>query len=82
MPLAASGEPEFTLAHGTGFAAAVLLVMLSEQTFINAGPLIVNATEGGAEGAALAGVHVQRPADRARAAAALPVGAGARSSPT
>ena len=29
--------------------------MLSEQTFINAGPLIVNATEGGAEGAALAG---------------------------
>jgi O-antigen/teichoic acid export membrane protein len=51
----AAGEPEFTLAHGTGFAAAVLLVMLSEQTFINAGPLIVNATEGGAEGAALAG---------------------------
>jgi O-antigen/teichoic acid export membrane protein len=49
------GEPEFTLAHGTGFAAAVLLVMLSEQTFINAGPLIVNGTEGGAEGAALAG---------------------------
>jgi len=48
-------ETEFTLRHGTGFAAAVLLVMLSEQTFINAGPLIVNATEGGAEGAALAG---------------------------
>ena len=48
-------EAEFTLAHGTGFAAAVLLVMVSEQTFINAGPLIVNATEGGAEGAALAG---------------------------
>lgn len=48
-------DVEFTLAHGTGFAAAVLLVMLSEQTFINAGPLIVNATEGGAEGAALAG---------------------------
>ena len=46
---------EFTLAHGAGFAAAVLLVMVSEQTFINAGPLIVNATEGGAEGAALAG---------------------------
>jgi O-antigen/teichoic acid export membrane protein len=51
----ATQEPEFTLAHGTGFAAAVLLVMLGEQTFINAGPLIVNATEGGAEGAALAG---------------------------
>ena len=45
---------EFTLAHGTGFAAAVLLIMLAEQTFLNAGPLLVNATEG-AEGAALAG---------------------------
>jgi O-antigen/teichoic acid export membrane protein len=51
----ADEEVEFTLRHGTGFAAAVLLVMLSEQTFINAGPLIVNATEGGADGAALAG---------------------------
>jgi O-antigen/teichoic acid export membrane protein len=51
----AAEQAEFTLAHGAGFAAAVLLVMLSEQTFINAGPLIVNATEGGAEGAALAG---------------------------
>jgi O-antigen/teichoic acid export membrane protein len=48
-------EPEFTLSHGTGFAAAVLLVMLAEQTFLNAGPLLVKATEGGAEGAALAG---------------------------
>jgi O-antigen/teichoic acid export membrane protein len=47
-------EPEFTLAHGTGFAVAVLLVMLSEQTFLNAGPLLVKATEG-AGGAALAG---------------------------
>ncbi|HYH59733.1 MAG TPA: hypothetical protein VD790_11015 [Thermoleophilaceae bacterium] len=49
------GEAEFTLRHGTGFAAAVLLVMLAEQTFLNAGPLIVMATEGGAAGAALAG---------------------------
>jgi O-antigen/teichoic acid export membrane protein len=48
-------EAEFTLAHGTGFAAAVVLVMLSEQTFLNAGPLVVKATESGAEGAALAG---------------------------
>jgi O-antigen/teichoic acid export membrane protein len=46
--------PEFTLAHGTGFAAAVLLIMLAEQTFLNAGPLLVKATEGD-EGAALAG---------------------------
>lgn len=53
---AAVAEPgtEFTLAHGTGFAAAVLLIMLCEQAFLNAGPLLVKATEG-AEGAALAG---------------------------
>ena len=51
----AEPEGEFTLAHGTGFAAAVLLVMLGEQTFLNAGPLVVKATESGAEGAALAG---------------------------
>jgi O-antigen/teichoic acid export membrane protein len=47
-------EPDFTLAHGTGFASAVLLIMLCEQTFLNAGPLLVQATEGAA-GAALAG---------------------------
>jgi O-antigen/teichoic acid export membrane protein len=55
---AAAGEPgdgpEFTLSHGTGFAVAVLLIMLSEQAFLNAGPLLVKATEG-ASGAALAG---------------------------
>jgi O-antigen/teichoic acid export membrane protein len=49
-----AGEPEFSLSHGAGFAVAVLLVMLSEQTFLNAGPLLVKATEG-AGGAALAG---------------------------
>ena len=54
VPLAEEAG-EFTLARGSGFAAAVLLVMLSEQAFINAGPLVVNATESGAEGAALAG---------------------------
>src|SRR5436190_24220659 len=47
-------DPEFTLSHGTGFAVAVLLIMLSEQSFLNAGPLLVKATEG-AGGAALAG---------------------------
>ena len=47
-------DAEFTLAHGTGFAVAVLLIMLSEQSFLNAGPLLVKATEG-AGGAALAG---------------------------
>ena len=53
-PRGTSGEPDFTLAHGSGFAAAVLLIMLSEQTFLNAGPLLVEASEGAA-GAALAG---------------------------
>jgi O-antigen/teichoic acid export membrane protein len=47
-------EPQFTLARGTGFAAAVLVVMLCEQTFLNAGPLLVKATAD-TGGAALAG---------------------------
>jgi O-antigen/teichoic acid export membrane protein len=47
-------ETEFTLAHGSGFAAAVLLIMFSEQTFLNAGPLLIKASEGAA-GAAHAG---------------------------
>lgn len=55
VPLADVDEGEFTLRHGTGFAAAVVLIMLSEQTFLNAGPLAVKATESGAAGAALAG---------------------------
>ena len=50
-----TAEAEFTLSHGGGFAAAVLVVMLAEQTFMNAGPLLIKAT-GGAEGAALAGI--------------------------
>ena len=40
--------PEFSLSHGTGFAGAVLLIMFSEQTFLNAGPLIVRSLEGAA----------------------------------
>jgi O-antigen/teichoic acid export membrane protein len=47
-------EPQFTLAKGTGFAAAVLVVMVCEQTFLNAGPLLVKATAD-TDGAALAG---------------------------
>jgi O-antigen/teichoic acid export membrane protein len=46
-PPAAAGA-DFTLAEGGGFAAAVFLIMLSEQTVLNAGPLIVNATAGAA----------------------------------
>ena len=41
-------DSEYTLASGGGFAAAVLLIMASEQTFLNAGPLLVNATAGAA----------------------------------
>ncbi len=43
-----SESDEFTLGHGTGFAAAVLLIMLGEQVFLNAGPLIVRGIEGAA----------------------------------
>jgi O-antigen/teichoic acid export membrane protein len=51
-----SSEPEFTLAHGAGFAIAVLLIMLCEQTIYNAGPLLIKATESpAAEASALAG---------------------------
>src|SRR3954452_23554541 len=39
---------EFNLARGGRFAAGVFLIMLSEQTFLNAGPLLVNATAGAA----------------------------------
>jgi O-antigen/teichoic acid export membrane protein len=42
-----TGE-EFSLRHGSGFAAAVLLIMLGEQVFLNAGPLIVRGLEGAA----------------------------------
>jgi O-antigen/teichoic acid export membrane protein len=43
-----SAHAEFTLAAGGGFAAAVLLIMVSEQTLLNAGPLLVEASEGAA----------------------------------
>jgi O-antigen/teichoic acid export membrane protein len=36
------------MAHGTGFAAAVLVIMFSEQAFLNAGPLIVRGLQGAA----------------------------------
>ena len=47
-------EAEFTLANGAGFAGAVLLIMVAEQTFLNAGPLLLKATTD-VGGAALAG---------------------------
>ena len=48
-PPEASGKAsEFSLGHGTGFVAAVLVIMLGEQIFLNAGPLIVRSLEGAA----------------------------------
>jgi O-antigen/teichoic acid export membrane protein len=39
-----SGDGDFTLANGAGFASAVLLIMFCEQTFLNAGPLLIKVT--------------------------------------
>jgi O-antigen/teichoic acid export membrane protein len=41
---AAREEADFTLAHGTGFAFAAIVIMAAEQTFLNAGPLVLKAT--------------------------------------
>jgi O-antigen/teichoic acid export membrane protein len=41
-------DEEFSLRKGGGFAAAVLLIMFSEQAFLNAGPLIVRGLQGAA----------------------------------
>jgi O-antigen/teichoic acid export membrane protein len=43
----APGE-DLSLKKGSGFAAAVLVVMFSEQAFLNAGPLIVRGMQGAA----------------------------------
>jgi len=45
---AAAEGTSVSVAHGTGFAAAVLVIMFSEQAFLNAGPLIVRALDGAA----------------------------------
>jgi O-antigen/teichoic acid export membrane protein len=39
----------FSLKHGGGFAAAVFLIMFSEQAFLNAGPLIIRGLQGAGE---------------------------------
>jgi O-antigen/teichoic acid export membrane protein len=44
-PVGAEPAPPVTVAAGGSFAAAVLLVMLSEQVFLNAGPLLLRAFE-------------------------------------
>lgn len=45
----AAAEGEFTLAAGSGFAAAVLIVMLGDQVIVNSGVLFVRASEGASE---------------------------------
>ncbi len=41
-------DTDFSLKKGGGFAAAVLVIMFSEQAFLNAGPLIVRGLQGAA----------------------------------
>jgi O-antigen/teichoic acid export membrane protein len=50
-PPPAPGEEHehFSIKHGGGFAAAVLLIMFSEQAFLNAGPIIIRSLQGAAE---------------------------------
>lgn len=44
-----AGDEGFSFRHGGGFAAAVLLIMFSEQAFLNAGPIIVHSLRGAGE---------------------------------
>jgi len=41
-------DEDFSLRSGTGFAGAVLVIMFSEQAFLNAGPLIARGLQGAA----------------------------------
>ena len=44
----AATDSEFTMKEGGGFAAAVLVIMFSEQAFLNAGPLVTRGLQGAA----------------------------------
>jgi O-antigen/teichoic acid export membrane protein len=44
-PVAKEGEEAFSFAEGGGFAAAVLVIMFSEQAFLNAGPLVIRGLQ-------------------------------------
>ncbi len=44
----APANEDFSMKKGGGFAAAVLVIMFSEQAFLNAGPLIARGLEGAA----------------------------------
>jgi O-antigen/teichoic acid export membrane protein len=47
-PREEAAESAVSMAHGTGFAAAVLVIMFSEQAFLNAGPLVIRGLQGAA----------------------------------
>jgi O-antigen/teichoic acid export membrane protein len=47
-PPVATEEEHFSFAEGGGFAAGVLVIMFSEQAFLNAGPLITRGLQGAA----------------------------------
>jgi O-antigen/teichoic acid export membrane protein len=49
VPSDGEEHEHFSIAHGGGFAAAVLLIMFSEQAFLNAGPIIIRSLQGAAE---------------------------------
>jgi len=46
--VAKEDQEHFSFAEGGGFAAAVLVIMFSEQAFLNAGPLITRGLQGAA----------------------------------
>jgi O-antigen/teichoic acid export membrane protein len=41
-------DDDFSMRQGGGFAAAVLVIMFSEQAFLNAGPIVIRALDGAA----------------------------------
>jgi O-antigen/teichoic acid export membrane protein len=47
-PTDADEDSSVSMARGTGFAAAVLVIMFSEQAFLNAGPLVIRGLQGAA----------------------------------
>jgi O-antigen/teichoic acid export membrane protein len=48
MPETEEAPEDFSMRQGGGFAAAVLVIMFSEQAFLNAGPLVARGLEGAA----------------------------------
>jgi O-antigen/teichoic acid export membrane protein len=48
QPAPSADHEDFTMREGGGFAAAVLVIMFSEQAFLNAGPLVTRGLQGAA----------------------------------